>query len=170
VAIRTALPGDRDAILGLVGAAFSGADHDGREEVDIVVSTWELGVTPVDLELVAVENDAIVGHVLTAWGDLGGREVVGVAPLAVCPSRQGVGIGSALMRELLRRAEVAELPLIVLLGAPGFYGRFGFEPSAPLGISYQVVGAGDPHFQVRRFGNYEPSFRGSFTYAWETSR
>ncbi len=167
VVVRTSVPRDRDAILELVLDAFSSVDHDGREEVEIVVSTWELGATPLDLDLVAVDDGVIVGHVLAAWGDLGGRAVVAVAPLAVSPSRQGAGIGSALMTELLRRAEEAALPLAVLLGAPGFYSRFGFEASGPLGICYRTVGEGNPHFLVRRFGRYDGSYRGDFTYCWE---
>jgi predicted N-acetyltransferase YhbS len=166
--VRKATPGDRDGILELVMAAFSGPDHDGREEVDIVTSTWERGATALDLELVAVDEGEIVGHVLAAWGDLSGREVVAVAPLAVSPSHQRLGIGTALMRELLRRAEAGALPLIVLLGDPGFYHRFSFEPSWPLGICYRVVGEGDPHFLVRRFRGYDESYRGDFTYCWES--
>ncbi len=165
VTVRTAVPGDRDAIVALVSEAFSSDDHDGREEVDIVVSTWEKCATPPGFELVAVGDGAVIGHVLAARGDLGGREVVAVAPLAVGRSRQGEGVGGALMTELLVRAEAAELPLIVLLGDPGYYGRFGFESSGPLGISYRVEG--DPHFMVRRFARYDPSYRGRFTYCWE---
>lgn len=165
--IRTATLEDRSAILELVFAAFSSHDHDGREEVDIVTSTWKSGVTPFDLELVAVEGRVAVGHVLGAWGNLGGHRVVAVAPLAVRPSRQREGIGSALMDELVRRADEAMLPLVVLLGDPRYYGRFGFEPSGPLGISYPVVGEGNPHFQVRRLPSYDPMYRGTFTYCWE---
>ena len=102
-----------------------------------------------------MEEGTIVGHVLAARGDLGGREVVAVAPLAVTPARQGFGIGTALMTELLRRADAAHLALILVLGDPGYYGRFGFEPSGPLGIRYPVVGEGDPHFQVRRSRGYD---------------
>ncbi len=165
--VRTALLGDRAGILEVVRDAFSSEDRDGREELDIVESTWELKATPHELELVAIAGGTIVGHVLAGRGDLGGREVVGVAPLAVLPSRQGTGIGSALMAELLRRAEVAQFPLLVVLGDPGYYGRFGFEPSGPLGISYGPAGAGNPHFQVRRLAGYDPSYRGTFTYCWE---
>lgn len=166
--VRTSRAEDGDAILRLVLAAFSAVDHDGREEVEIVTATWELGATALDLELVAVDDGAIVGHVLAAWGELGGREVVAVAPLAVSPSHQGLGIGTALMTELLHRAEAAGLPLIVLLGNPGFYGRFGFEPSGPLRMAYRAVGEGNPHFQVRRFGGYDESYRGDFNYCWES--
>lgn len=165
--IRPATPGDREGILEVVRDAFSSEDRDGREELDIVASTWELKATPFELELVATEDGVILGHVLAARGDLGGQEVVAVAPLGVMPARQGVGIGSALMAELLRRAEAAAVPMVVVLGDPGYYGRFGFEPSGPLDISYPPVGERNPHFQVLRLAASDPSYRGDFTYCWE---
>ncbi len=167
VEVRTASEEDRDVVLALVRGAFSDESRDGGEEVEIAAATWSLGAVAHELELVAVEGSAIVGHVLAGWGTLGGRDVVGVAPLAVSPERQGIGIGTALMSELLRRAELAALPLAVLLGHPAYYGRFGFEPSGPLGISYRPAGPGNPNFQVRRFSHYDPSYRGEFAYCWE---
>ena len=97
----------------------------------------------------------------------GGRDVLAVAPLAVAPSHQGRGIGSALMAELLRRAEVAAWPLVVLLGSPQYYGRFGFEASGPRGIVYRPVGPDNPHFQVCRLPGYDDSYAGEFRYCWE---
>jgi putative acetyltransferase len=167
VSIRVAALGDRDAILKVVRDAFSREGRNGQEEVDIVVNTWRLQATLGELELVAVEGNSVVGYVLGAKGDLGGRRVVAVAPLAVSTSHQKRGAGSALMKELLDRAEATEYPLVVLLGDPAFYGRFGFEPSGPLGISYLPVGEGNPHFQVRRLTAYDPSYHGRFTYCWE---
>jgi len=167
VTIRVAGPIDREAILAVVRQAFSRDGRDGQEEVDIVLDTWRLEATLDGLELVAVENDSVIGHLLAASGDLGGREVVAVAPLAVSPSHQGRGVGSALMTELLRRAEESRYPLVALLGNPAYYGRFGFEPSAPLNISYPPVGEGDPHFQVHRLSAFNPSYTGVFTYCWE---
>ena len=167
VSVRSASAGDRQAILEVVGEAFSDDTRDGQLEVDIANATWSLEAVPHGLELVAVVGGAVVGHVLSGRGDLSGREVVGIAPLAVAPDRQGTGVGTALMNTLLRRAEVAGLPLVVLLGSPAYYERFGFEPSEPLGISYLPVGPGHPDFQVRRFPRYDPSYRGDFTYCWE---
>jgi putative acetyltransferase len=165
---RAPEPGDRDGILGVVRDAFSSDERDASEELDIVLTTWDIGTAPYRLEFVAVADGTIVGHVLAAPGDLGGREVVAVAPLAVSPPLQRRGIGRSLMTRLLREAEAAELPLVVLLGLPSYYGQFGFEPSGSLGIRYPTVGEDNPHFLVRRFANYAPSYRGDFTYCWET--
>jgi putative acetyltransferase len=165
VSIRPATDADREAILAVVRAAFSGDGRDGSEEVSIVEGTWARGAA---FELVAVDDDGrLVGHVQAAEGDLDGRGVVGVAPLGVAPDRQRSGVGSALMRELLERAEAAGLPMLVLLGDPGYYARFGFEPSGPLGIFYPPAGEGSPHFQVHRLSAHDPGLRGRYTYRWE---
>jgi putative acetyltransferase len=165
--IRTALPSDREAILAVVRDAFATGGRDGQEEVDIVGRTWSLEAGAAGLELVAVDCGHVVGHVLGAYGDLDGRQVVGVAPVSVGTSCQGDGVGSALMTELLRRADQAGVPLVLVLGEPAYYSRFGFEPSGPLDISYPPVGPNNPYFQVRRLATYEPSYRGAFTYCWE---
>lgn len=56
------------------------------------------------------------------------KEVSGLhlAPLAVTPRMQNQGIGSELLRFSLRQEEIREKTLFVL-GAPGFYTRFGFQ-------------------------------------------
>ena len=64
---------------------------------------------------VAFEGPRVIGHVLGAIGHLGDRPVVGIAPLSVTPSRQNEGIGTALMNELLNRADMTGLPLVLLL-------------------------------------------------------
>jgi putative acetyltransferase len=167
ITLRSATTGDHDDILDLVRDAFSVDGRDGQEEVTIVIDSWASGLIPVGLELVAIDHDAVVGHVLAALGDLGGGKVPGVAPLAVSPLRQRTGIGSALMLELLRRAESACFPLVVLLGSPDYYRRFGFEQSGPLNITYPPVGD-NPAFQARRLSSYDRSLQGEFTYCWES--
>jgi predicted N-acetyltransferase YhbS len=168
VTLRTATPGDRDSILVVVRDAFANSGRDGQEEVEIVRSTWSCGV-PGGFDLVAEQGGEVVGHLLAACGELDGRRALAIAPLAVTPSRQGTGIGGALVTELLRRAEDAAAPLVLLLGSPAYYGRFGFEPSGPLGIVYPPVGGGSPHFQARRLRRYDPTWRGEFMYCWEAT-
>jgi len=168
VIVRPATAADHDAILALVRRAFATGGRDGQEEVTIVADTWALGAAMRPIELVADDgDDRVVGHVLAARADLDGREVLALAPLAVLPGHQGAGVGTALVGALLARAEAAGWPLVALLGSPAYYGRFGFEPSGPLGIVYPPVGPDDPHFQVRRLSGYDPVLRGDVVYCWE---
>ena len=165
--IRLTRPVDRDAIVGVVREAFSDPSRDGQEEVDIVRNTWLLNAAVPGLDLVAAEDGRVVGYVLGAYGILNERRVVGVAPLAVAPDRQGEGIGSGLMNELLSQAEEIGEPLLVLLGLPTYYGRFGFETAGPLGIDCPSVGFGNPHFMIRRLATYSSHYRGEFRYCWD---
>lgn len=171
---------DRRAVLALVKEAFSGDGRDGHEEVEIVERTWEVGDPIRRLDLVAAEDDGLlVGHVLAAPGRLrcretgndtgapAGRSVLAVAPLAVLPSRQRQGVGSSLMREVLSRAQSSGAPMVVLLGHPTYYPRFGFEPADAYGIAYDPVGFGNPAFMVRPFVPLGDGWRGSFMYCWE---
>ena len=164
MSVRTATVADQDRILDIVREAFRGGD----DEVRIVNDVRRLGAALPDLELVATSEDMVVGHVLASRARLGGRAVAAVAPLAVHPDWQGRGFGSALMTELIDRADRQGWRLLALLGNPAYYGRFGFEPAAPLGIVYPPVDS--PAFQVRRLRAYDPSWRGTFTYAWEWPR
>ncbi len=165
--VRVASLEDRGAVLDVVRGAFAG---DGREELDIVQAVWEIDAAGAGLELVAVLGGLVVGYVLGSWGRLDRRPVIGVGPLAVSPAYQKQGVGTALMTELIGRADHAGLPLLVLLGDPAYYERFGFEPSGPLGIFYQPAGLGSPHFQVRRLAaEPDPGLIGEYLYSWEST-
>ena len=128
--VRSTRTGDKDAVLQVVRAAFSGPRRHGKVEVGIVARTWELGASPRGLDLVAVIDDMVVGHALGAEGRLDGTPALAVAPLCVSPSRQRMGIGCSLMTELLHRADSGGWPLVLVLGDPLYYQRFNFEPSA----------------------------------------
>lgn len=168
--IRPARPDDAAGILAVVGDAFSfGGTRDPAEERTIVRDTWAAQAEGPLIELVAEEDGDLVGHLQAAPGRLddGATSVAGVAPVCVGTSRQGQGLGRALMAALMEAAEERRWPLLVLLGDPAYYGRFGFEPAAAVGLSYAPVGAGNPNFQARRLPGYDAALRGVFTYCWE---
>lgn len=171
---RAATIADHDAILDVVGDAFSFSDsRNPAEELAIVRATWSAQEESPLIELVAEtdtsDTPTIVGHLQAAPGRLRGRAtlVAGVAPVCVARAHQRHGVGGALMRALLDTAEQKQWPLLVLLGDPGYYSRFGFEPAFSLGLSYRPVGADNPHFQARRLPGYSAGLQGEFSYCWE---
>ena len=161
--VRAASPADDDVIDELIAAAFGG----GEAELDIVRAIRARGIALPGLELVAEDTGAVIGHVLLSQADLGGRSVPAVAPLSVRPNRQRNGVGSVLMAEVLTLADAQAWPLVALLGHPGYYPRFGFEPGRPLGVVYAPVDS--PAFMVRRLSAYDASWRGPFRFGWEPS-
>jgi putative acetyltransferase len=164
-----ARPEDEAGILAVVDAAFSDVTRDATEELDIVRATWAAKDVDLLIELVADDDGTVVAHALAAPGNIDTVpvSVAGVAPVCVAPSHQQRGIGTALMESLVTAATSRGWPLLVLLGEPAFYSRFGFEPAGPLGLTYAPAGAGSPHFQARRLDHYDARQRGSFTYCWE---
>jgi putative acetyltransferase len=168
VVVRPAGQPDKSAILGIVRAAFTGAGHDEQDEVDIVEAIWTCNAQVDGLDLVAIRNGEVVGHILGSWGVLAGQPVVGIAPLAVGPPDQGSGVGSALVQEVIRRGNLARIPLVLLLGDPGYYRRFRFESASTFGVWYSEGGPGDPHFMVRRLSAFTECPEGEYHYAWET--
>ena len=166
--IRNARSADRARILAIVRDAF-GQDRDPREEVELVERVWSLPAYLPELERVAERDGNIFGHVLHSVGDLDGRSVAALAPLAVDPAHQRTGVGGALLEESIARADAAGYPLIALLGHWTYYPRFGFEPGLPIGITplHPELLLDPRAFMIRRLSSFDDSCRGRFLYAWE---
>ncbi len=82
------------------------------------------------ISLVAEEEGRVIGHilfsVLTIATPQREIEALSLAPMAVVPSHQRKGIGSSLVREGLRACREAGHRIVIVLGHPEFYPRFGF--------------------------------------------
>jgi len=147
--IRAATPEDAAAIVEVTRAAFAGKP----KALRIVVE-----VEP-EIALVAEEDGSIVGHTMLSRMQMGDERPL---PLSVTPSHQRRGIGSALVVEALRLADAAGEPVVLLLGHPDYYPRFGFEPATPYGIlAPHDFG---PAWMVARLSAWEPSYRGQVTF------
>lgn len=89
------------------------------------------------ISLVAQAGEAIVGHVmfspvsLTGYPDL---KIMGLGPVAVLPSYQRKGIGSALITAGLEECKALGFGAVIVLGHSAYYPRFGFIPSLEYGI------------------------------------
>jgi putative acetyltransferase len=133
-------------------------------EVALFEALWEAGDVIPELSFTALTDGAVVGHVTASRASVAGAPVVAVGPIGVRPEHQGSGIGSALMRALLAAADAAGVPLIGLLGAPRYYGRFGFRPASELGVISPEPEWGDA-FQALPLTAYTESVAGRFEYA-----
>jgi putative acetyltransferase len=125
--IRAEQSGDSQAIYRVNAIAF-GRGH----EANLVDRLRGL---PGTLSLVAVEGDAIVGHIFfspVTLADAGADNilVLGLGPVAVLPEYQRGGIGSQLIRHGLAQCRQRGGRAVVVLGDPQFYARFGFVPAA----------------------------------------
>ena len=91
------------------------------------------------LRLVATDGGPIVGHILftpvTLRGDRSADLVLALAPMAVRPAWQRRGIGGALVRAGFEACRAARHDVVMVVGHPNFYPRFGFVPAQPLGLS-----------------------------------
>jgi putative acetyltransferase len=104
------------------------------------------------ISLVADCGDVVVGHILftpVAIGDAkASARTMGLAPLTVDPDYQDRGIGSLLVNVGLEACATAGCEVVVTLGHPDYYGRFGFGPAVENGIGY-VDREYDPFFMVK---------------------
>jgi putative acetyltransferase len=96
------------------------------------------------LSLVAVEDGHVVGHIFFSPVSIESEgstfQAMGLAPMAVLPEYQGRGVGSELVREGLRECLLRGWKVVVVLGHPEYYPRFGFVPAVGKGLrsEYQV--------------------------------
>lgn len=163
--VRREVPADEAAVRAVHAAAFR-RDADAPEpmEARLVDALRTSGDWIPALSWVADLGGAVVGHVVCTRGRVGDIAAVGLGPLGVLPDAQARGVGSALVHAVIGAADALDEPFVALLGAPGYYGRFGFVRSTLLGIEPPEPAWGE-HFQVRPLHAFDPSVRGTFAYA-----
>jgi len=90
------------------------------------------------ISLVAVQDGEIVGHIafspVVIESGLSSFEAIALAPMAVLPVYQRQSIGGQLVRAGLEECCRLGHDIIVVLGHPDYYPRFGFVLARPKGI------------------------------------
>ena len=133
--IRNRKPTDDQRIYTLVKNAFAAMEQASGDEQNLVGRLRQSAGYVPELELIAEQDEIIVGHIMLTKIRIGNTEQLILAPLAVAPDRQGRGIGGALIRAAHTAAEQAGYSLIVLVGHPTYYPRFGYRPASEFGLT-----------------------------------
>ncbi|MDQ2070269.1 GNAT family N-acetyltransferase [Natronospira bacteriovora] len=131
LSIRPEEPGDINALDRIHRAAF-GREHEG----DLVRQLRESGL--LIISLVATVSEHPIGHIafspLTPAIDGVSAAPLGLGPVGVDPEHERRGIASRLVQAGLEEAARLSTPYVAVLGDPAFYGRFGFQAAAELGL------------------------------------
>ena len=130
--IRPETPQDIFAIRKLTEAAFAPMPYSDGSEAKIIDRLREEG--NLTLSLVTADQDQVLAHIafspVTVERTRGNW--CGLGPVSVAPSWQKQGIGTTLIGEGLSRMKKRGTAGCVLIGAPDFYQRFGFQSDPAL--------------------------------------
>ena len=129
VLIRQETEEDFDAIDEVNLRAFGG-----EEEVRLVRALRDGGY-PV-LSLVAEVETQTLGHCMFSQMSVGDTLAIALAPVAVLPDHQRKGIGKALIEQGLRTCREQGHRLVLVLGHPEYYPKFGFSTKLTRNIGH----------------------------------
>jgi len=152
VNIREETPADHAAVRNINERAFDRAG-----EADLVDALRKAAHPYLSLvaELTTETDRQLVGHIffspVVIESETESFAAIGLAPMAVLPEFQNQAIGSSLVRQGLKDCMRLGHHVVVVLGHPEFYPRFGFVPAATKGLrsEYSVP---DEVFMVAELG------------------
>lgn len=140
---------DAAAIEALLDAAF-GADRHGRTAYRLRAEADWLPA----MSFAAWNGERLVGT-LQSWPvALDTDRLVMVGPVAVLPDAQGQGVGTALMDRLIVAAEAESEQVLMMIGDPDYYGRWGFTAKDTGG--WRIDGPYDTHRLLARIERTMP--------------
>lgn len=146
IRIRQERETDKSAIHHVVESAF------GRSSEARLVDTLRLHGRSV-LSLVALSAGTVVGHIMFSSVAIAGEErasaITRLGPVAVLPGYQGGGIGGRLIHAGFTVLQEKGWHLVVVLGEPAYFSRFGFSPARLLRLNC-AQGIPEGFFMARR--------------------
>jgi putative acetyltransferase len=120
---------DRARIYEIVTAAFG---REGEAKlVDLLRKT-----TPLEhfISIVAEVDGVLEGHTLFSPISIEQTPALALAPVAVVPGAQNKGLGTAMIRAGLDMCREAGHKIVVVVGHPEYYPRFGFTSARAKGL------------------------------------
>ena len=126
------------------------------------------------ISLVAIVEEGIVGHIffspVSIESESGTFTAMGLAPMSVLPEFQNQGVGSRLVDEGLKKCREMGHSVVVVLGHPNYYPRFGFIPAHLKGLRSEYDVPDDTFMVLELNENALAGRRGLVKYHPEFSR
>ena len=134
--IREETPADHAAVRNVNERAF---ERGGEADLVDALRQFASPVISLVAELVTEADRQAVGHILFSpviiESEATSFTAMGLAPMAVLPEFQNQSIGSALVRRGLEECKRLGHEVVVVLGHPEYYPRFGFVRAATKGLT-----------------------------------
>ncbi|MFE3906643.1 bifunctional class I SAM-dependent methyltransferase/N-acetyltransferase [Streptomyces sp. NPDC059153] len=123
---------DIEAVRAVNAAAFPTPDEAAlADALRSDPAAWLPGLGYVALD--GPDGD-IAAYALLTRCRVGDASALALAPVAAAPDRQRQGAGQAVVRAALDAARLRGEPLVLVLGHPEYYPKFGFVPASRYGI------------------------------------
>jgi len=125
---------DNEEVEMLLKVAF-----DGDSVAELVKELLNNSSFIPELTRVARISDQIIGIIVYSHAQIiRGKKVhesISMAPLAVLPAYQNLGIGSQLIRNSFAKARELDYQSVLVMGHEDYYPRFGFKQASEFGIT-----------------------------------
>ncbi|MCX4768382.1 MULTISPECIES: GNAT family N-acetyltransferase [unclassified Streptomyces] len=128
---RPETPADAEAVHAVNAAAFpTDAEAHLVDALRGDPQAWLPGLSC----LAEAPDGSVAAYALLTRCLVGGVPALALAPVATAPEHQRRGAGQAVVRAVLDAARLRAEPLVLVLGHPGYYPRFGFVPASRYAI------------------------------------
>jgi putative acetyltransferase len=138
--IRPENENDFGEIYDLVEVAFQTAKVSNGKEQDFVNQLRDSANYLPELALVAEEDGKLIGHIMLKKTFIASEdnrhEALLLAPISVKLEHRNQGIGAALVNRSFELAKAMGHQVVLLVGDPAYYRRFGFRSAAAFGIKH----------------------------------
>ncbi|MEU8259720.1 N-acetyltransferase [Micromonospora sp. NPDC048999] len=146
--LRPEDPADEAPVARVLAGAFARPDVATPPEVGLVDELRRSEDWIPELAMVAEYGGEVVGYALLTRvrvrADDSAYSALALGPVAVAPHRQRIGHGTAVVQAALDAATELDEQLVVVLGDPNFYRRFGFSRADRMGLTSPWSGLGEP--------------------------
>jgi len=140
IVVRDERPSDANPIRHVVKSAFG--QNKEADLVDRLRCMEALAISLVSVRTAqtpGADPDRIIGYLafspVSVEQTTAQMSMLGLAPMAIVPTHQRQGIGSRLIEAGLTKCHKEGVDLVVVLGHPWYYPRFGFRPAHLMGLT-----------------------------------